>query len=266
MALILVLHLSKPAALRLDGTATYMDVSAGRIHVNSSADCGVNLNGTPTVIAQKLTVCGGCCGTINGPVEEGAPIEPDPLAGLPDPTGLALPLGQQGQITGPGTYQPGRYPWGVDMNGGTALLMPGIYSFGNGGGSVGLDLKSDSTLVGTGVMIFMEQAARVNITGSGAGLLLTPPTSGTYDGVILFSHRNNIAKNACNLGGGGTLDVQGTVYVPSGQLDIAGTPGKKIGRIIVNLLNVSGNSGFIITGLGVPPPNPPPPEYVFLVE
>jgi Flp pilus assembly protein TadG len=262
--LILVLHPTKANAMRMDGTSASMDVLAGTVHVDSTNDCAIQLNGTPTLVAKKVTTCGDMCGTITSPFFKHEPYQPDPLAGLPYPTGLALPLGPSGQITGPGTYQPGRYPKGINMNGGVAILQPGIYSIGGQGGSVGIDLKGDSIIQGNGVMLFIEQGARVDIGGSGAGAVLTPQLSGTYMGVTIFSHRQNSSNKAVSIGGGGIFDVAGTIYVAGGTLDMSGTPGKKIGRMVVNELAVSGTCGFTMTGINVPPPTGP--DYVFLVQ
>lgn len=266
--LILVLDLTRAAALRLSGTSALMDVLAGTVHVNSNDACAVRMDGSPVLLAQQVRIVGNICGTTTSPVVTGAAVEPDPLAGLPYPSGLPLPLGAQGKITSGGSFGPGRYPRGIDMSGGTAILQPGVYSFGNGGNSVGINLTGSAMLEGTGVMLFIEQGARVSIGGNGAGMRLSPPTSGTYQGVTLFFHRSPSPSNgnniACRIGGGGLFDVRGTIYVARGHLDMAGTPGKKIGRIIVNTLEVNGTAGFVITGLDVPPPTGP--NYVYLVE
>jgi Flp pilus assembly protein TadG len=268
--LILVLDLTAPGALRMDGASALMDAAAGTVHVNSNKSNAVLLNGSPQLIAQKLSIVG----DINGSaplvpiIQTGASIKVDPLLALPYPdpdptTGLPMPkpLGPAGGITTPGVYAPGSYPQGMDLNGGVVTLLPGRYSFGGSG----IDLEGNATVIGTGVMIFLEKNAFVDISGSGAGMTLTPEISGIYQGVSLWLHRQTVSSKACQIGGGGIFDLQGTLYVPKAKLDMSGTPGKKLGSIIVNTLNVSGTCGFTITGIGIPPP-PPQPEYVFLVQ
>lgn len=260
--LILVLDLSRQGALYLQGSAS-MSVPTGTVHVNSNNYCAVDLQGAVTLSAQRVDIVGNICGSTSSPVSTGELVEPDPLIGLPYPSGLALPLGPQGKITIGGTYSPGRYPRGIDMLGGTATLLPGEYSFGNGGGSKGIDLRGTALVTGDGVMLHIEQGARVDVSGGG-GMQLKPPASGVYQGVTLFHHRNNITSNAFRVRGGGQFDVAGTLYIPRGHLDLGGNPGKKIGRIVVNTLECIGNAGFTITGLNVPPPTGP--KYVYLVQ
>jgi Flp pilus assembly protein TadG len=272
--LILVLDLAVPKALRLDGSSATMDATAGTVHVNSDKPNAVELNGSPTLIAQKLSMVGNISGSapLVPIIQPGAAIKIDPLLSLPYPdpdpnTGLPMPkpFGPSGQIIAAGTYSPGSYPKGINLNSGTAVLLPGRYSFGSMAGTKGIDLKGSALVTGVGVMIFVDKNAVVDISGSGAGMTLTPQSSGTYQGVTLFCHRLNSGNKACSIGGGGIFDLQGTLYVPKGHLDMSGTPGKKIGSIIVNTLEVSGTCGFTITGIGIPPP-PPQPEYVFLVQ
>jgi hypothetical protein len=45
---------------------------------------------------------------------------------------------------------------------------------------------------------------------------------------------------------------------------MSGNASRTIGRILVWRLDISGNAGYVITGLGVPPSTEPP--HVFLVK
>jgi hypothetical protein len=244
--LLLALDLNRPAALFLGGASPSLDATAGWVHVNSSDPCAVETSIAASLTAHELTVRGDVCGPVNAPVQTGHPVQAEPFAGLPYPSGLPLPLGPNGQITAPGTYQPGRYPKGFNMNGGVANLQPGIYSIGGQGGSVGVDLKGDSMIQGGGVMLFIEQGARVDIGGSGAGASLTPQPSGTYAGVAIFSHRQN-AGNVISLGGGGVLEIDGAVYAVGGHVTIAGPQSKKLGRVIARTVEIADGT-LVVTG------------------
>src|SRR5262249_18433114 len=121
--LILVLNPHKPASLRLDGGA-FMDVFAGTIQVDSDDACAFRVNGSSGLMeSQRTRVVGDACldvpSNLTGDLITHSPYVPDPLANLPEPTSAGLP--DYGGIFGPGTYAPGYYPDGIQMNGGTAV-------------------------------------------------------------------------------------------------------------------------------------------------
>ena len=253
--LILVLHPSNRGALQING-GPYMNVQAGTIQVDSSHACAFLVNGVSGLLeAQRTRVVGGACidpGTLTGDLITGCPYVPDPLAMLAEPTTVGMP--DRGQITAPGTYDPGYYPRGVDVSGGTITLNPGIYVFGGQGHSRGIQLTGDAFLRGLGVLVYMQAGARIEITGSGAGMQLAPMASGIYHdaGVTVFQGRTSTSGS--RITGGGVFEVRGTYYVPNGLLEIGGDTTRRIGRIIVNELLLFGNSQFLITGEDVPPP------------
>jgi len=207
----------------MNGTPDLL-VPGGRVHVESSAGCALTLNGNAILEAARVTVRGTACapgGAISGPLEEGAGPVPDPLADLlPAPSdweslraSLPQPEGQERQDQEGGTYTPGEYPGGIDLTGNkTAVLEPGLYMVGD------LRLRANAVLTGDGVMLLIDQGGRVDVAGGGASLILTAPTSGPFEDVALFHHRANDASNAVKIRGNGTLDIEGTVYVPAGPL------------------------------------------------
>jgi len=253
--LILVLDPAKRGGLQING-GPYMNVQAGTIQVDSNHACAFLVNGVSGLLeAQRTRVVGGACidpGTLTGDLITGCPYVPDPLAGLAEPATLGMP--DRGEIVAPGTYEPGFYPRGVDLSGGTVDLNPGIYVFGGQGHSRGIQLTGDAFLRGFGVLVYVQAGARIEITGSGAGLQLTPMSSGIYHdaGVTVFQGRTSTGGS--RITGGGVFDVRGTYYVPNGLLEIGGDTTRRIGRIIVDELLLFGNSQFLITGEDVPPP------------
>ena len=261
--LILVLHRTQRGSLLFDG-GVIMDVRAGTVQVDSSHGCAFNVNGSIGIMeAQRTRVVGGACLTpsnLTGDLIEGSPYVPDPLAGLAAPSTIGMP--NRGGITAAGTYDPGYYPDGINMNGGIARLNPGIYVFGNNAPAKGIDLKGDAFLEGERVLLYMEPGAAVNTGGSGAGMRLTPMISGTYWGVTVFMARTGSADAVIT--GGGVFDVKGTFYVPNGDIEMRGDVTRLVGRIIVDTLTVRGNSTFVITGDDLPPPEGP--LFVYLVN
>ena len=258
-ALVLILDPTGSNALRINGT-NYLYVPSGRIHANSSSACGIGLVGTPAIVALRTTVVGGACypaGTITGgPVIEDSDVLLDPLAStLPTtPTwnafksAMPTPLGPAGKITTGGTFTPGYYPQGLDVTSTAVVnLQPGSYMFG-----ADVKLGGSAMVYGTGVTIFYDKNVTLDISGSGAGMSLTPPAEGPFKGLTYFMHRQSTSPALCKIGGGGLFHVEGIIYVPSGELVMGGTPGKEIGAILVKTARTEGTTGYTITGKGVP--------------
>jgi len=271
-ALVLILDPTGNDALRINGTNSLF-VPTGRIHANSSSACGIGLVGTPTMVAARTTVVGGACfpaGSITGPVIEDSDVVPDPLASvLPTvaswnifKASLPTPLGGAGKITTGGSYDPGYYPKGMDVTSTSVVnLKPGSYVFGDD-----VKLGGSAIVRGTGVTLFIDKSKTLDISGSGAGMELSPPgSSSPFYGVTLFFHRQTTGSNVAKIGGGGVFRVEGVVYVPNGELVMGGTPGKELGGIIAWRASTAGTTGFTVTGKGLPP-FPSGPKNAFLVE
>jgi Flp pilus assembly protein TadG len=262
--LILVLDPHAPRALLMDGGA-HMDVYAGIIQVDSDDGCAFRMNGTSGLMeSQRTKVVGGACvdlvNNLQGDLITGAPYVPDPLASLPEPVSPGMT--NYGEITAPGTYSPGYYPNGINLNSGIAALLPGVYFIGKGGSARGISLGGSALITGVGVTIYTEPGATITTTGSGSGMVLKPPSSGIYNGVTIFQARTG--RSESTIGGGGLFDITGTYYVPNGTLDMHGDVTRRVGKMIVNKLNISGNAQYIVTGEDTPPYVGP--LFVFLVK
>ena len=254
--LILVLDPTGAEALHFNGGIT-MDVEAGTIHVDSSHGCAFEVDGSSGLLmAQRTRVVGNVCippSSLTGDLITGSFYVPDPLAGLPAPIAGGMP--DYDRITAAGTYNPGYYPRGITVNGGTIELNPGVYYIDRG-----ITLTGNTLLRGSGVCLYL--ASQDFRTTGGSGVVISPPTSGTYAGISYFQARTN--TTASSIGGTGAFDIRGTIYFPNATFGMSGNASRTIGRIIVWRLDISGNAGYVITGLDVPPPTDPP--HVFLVR
>jgi Flp pilus assembly protein TadG len=236
-------------ALDMRGTSDLL-VPTGKVHLNSTADCGLSMSGTPTLIASSISVGGTACannGTLTGALIEGAPPLADPLAQIPAPSfsAPAKPV-----IGGSGTYQPGYYG-GIDMTQGTATLAPGVYVIGGRG----IRLTGTARLQGDGVMLYLPKPADFEIMGC-ANVRLTGPQSGVYQGVTLFQDRTTATSN--DIGGNATVDVEGACYLYCSSLDVDGncsSPKAAIGQIIAWSMQLAGSAEVEVTGLGLRPPS-----------
>jgi Flp pilus assembly protein TadG len=249
-AVILVLDPTRQGAFDMRGNAR-MEAPGGRLHIDSSHSCAMSMNGNPNTVrlsAAQISVVGGACipnGATNPAPRTGADYEPDPLASVPQPDPSSMPI--RGGITSGGTYQPGYYPQGINFNKSVANLNPGIYVLG----PPGVNLQGSALVRGEDVMLFLALGAKLTISGNSAGMDLSAPDAGTYQGITVFQHRQN--SLAAEVSGGGLFDLRGTMYLKAGHLEMDGNVDRRIGRIIVNTQLLRGNGRYIITGEGLPP-------------
>jgi hypothetical protein len=257
--LIMVLDPSDDGALSLSGGVA-LDVGDGVIQVNSSDPCAIDMNGSPVLSAAETIVVGSACsgsGTIGGTLTPNAPAEPDPLADIL-PTvaewdalkaSLPKPKGAHGKIDKGGNFKPGYYPAGLKLNNTMSVTLdPGTYMFGAGATMVG-----SAVLAGDGVTLLFDLGAKLDV-GGGASLVLTPPDAGSFEGLTMMFHRGSTAANACAIGGNGDISIEGTLYCPSGGVQLKGTGGaQSYGQIVCDHLALSGNA--TITGAGIVPPD-----------
>ena len=259
-AAVLVLNPTMQKAIDIRGNAD-LYVPYDGIQVNSSGSEAMWMNGEPNVPrvrARRIDVHGNYrvpTGSCYPTPDPGAPVVPDPLASLPYPNKAAMP--NRGSITAAGTYDPGWYPGGIDFNGGTAHLEPGVYVLG----PPGINVHGSALLEGDGVMLFLDLGAQMTISGTSPGLDIGGPTSGTYEGVVVFQHRANAL--ACDISGTGLFEVRGTLYLAAGGISMDGNVDREVGRIIVDRLQLRGTADYTITGIGHPPQGP---KSSFLVQ
>lgn len=261
-ALILVLEPTGSSSLLMNG-GSILDVESGTIQVNSRAGCALQKNGASGEIrAQRTRIVGTACGAsgITGDVIEGSPLVADPLASLAEPNPTSLGLTAQSPITGAGNYAPGYYAGGIDMSGGTATLQPGVYVIGNQNPGQGINLSGTAQLNGTGVLVFLQNGARLRSVG-GSGITITPATTGAYAGISFFQARGNALTASIN--GTGSWNLGGTMYLPAGTFSMGGNVGRTIGRIITGRLDISGNGTYQVVG---PLPPPTTPNFVYLIQ
>jgi hypothetical protein len=253
---ILVLNPTAPGAMTLNGNGS-MVVSGVPTIVDSNAPNAVVSTGGANVTSPEFDITGvpgvSGSGSWTGNVLSGQTPVPDPLAYLaePDPNVLA----QQGKNNGLNiagnsaktvTIWPGVYNGGIKVSGQvTLVMMPGIY-YMNGGG---FSFTGQGNLNAQGVMIFNAPQSNsdvININGNG-NIVLTPPTSGIYQGISLFQERT--ATNTIYITGNGTSTMAGTFYAQHGILNVTGNgTGDVIGsQYISDQVVVGGGGSFAVS-------------------
>lgn len=196
---------------------------------------------------------------------EGAPYVPDPLRDLvppPIPTDAAgnYIVANPNKITTTCTLNPGYYPRGIEVTttGTTITLNPGTYWLGGGdppGNQVDGLFMNGGALIGHGVLIYLTKDyvnpggkwARLDISGNviaditPPGDEVTPKIIDGLLGVTIWQDRSNTA-NTARLGGGGGMDISGTLYFPNNHVYLAGNPGKAGNQILCGSMEVFGRA------------------------
>ena len=183
-------------------------------------------------------------------VNGGARVE-DPLGSLPEPS-----CGNQtGRLLG-GVYQPGNYG-GSNIALGAGSLAPGIYCIDEPRGT---SFSGNDVLQGSGVTLYFKRGglsftgnAYMDISapygtpahpGNCLGTAGDPKASCTYNGIAIFSARDNTSE--INVKGNGNNALEGMVYAISGTLNTSGGGSSAdeaaiLGQVIVK--NVTNNGG-----------------------
>jgi hypothetical protein len=165
---------------------------------------------------------------------------PDPLAGLPAPSTTGLPTNP---APAGGVYSPGIYTNQFTAGG---TLSPGIYVL-----QKGLCI-TNGNLAGNGVLLYITGSAAcdtgtyaLGIAGNGT-VTLTPPTSGDYAGITVWSTSTAPLLIAGN--GSGTT-VSGVIYAPNASQVTLGTGNGSfvIGSVIAPNI-VAGGNGNVCVG------------------
>jgi hypothetical protein len=114
-------------------------------------------------------------------------------------------------------------------------------------------------------MIFNAGSGNDNINLGGLGQWsLTPPTSGTYQGISIFQSRDTASTETTSiLRGNGGSGVTGTIYAPTTKLRLTGNGTQTLGsQLICRELEMDGNGYFTIDWTAAKAPQPPVIELV----
>lgn len=192
------------------------------VHVNSANTEAIYVNSGSKIAATSVCVTGGYrlnSGSTSTPTpQKGCPVNPDPLASLPEPsyggctvTDLVVDVGQTR------TLSPGVYCKKLEIqNNATVYLKPGIYFFPD----AELIVNAGGKLIGDEVMLFFNNAHGFLNANSFGRVQLKAPTSGTYAGIVLFQSRASTSWSAPPhiVNSDSSSYLQGSIYVPNGKL------------------------------------------------
>lgn len=240
---LLVLNPSVSEAFYQQGSAD-VRLQGCALHVNSTSATALVTQGSTTTKASSICVAGGYTGSgfTPAPVPGCAPLA-DPLADLPEPaeppcTDHNVSL-DGGQLASNCTYT-GNVSFKK-----TNTLQPGLFYFK--GATV--SLSGNASVNGQGVTFFLDKTSRLDLGGNGS-LSLSAPTSGTYAGIAIFQSDQAALSVTHTLRGTSDLSVDGTIYLPTSTLSMAGSGSvsnpAKLGRVIVGRMSLQGSPAFSI--------------------
>lgn len=210
-----------PTAVTMSGSSTIRTTGGAKTNIVASGASAVVTSGTAAITpAPNLGV--------TAMADPFASMSP-PTVGSCDHTGAVV-------VTSNTTLSPGTYCGGIITSGTqTITLSPGLYII-----KQGITESGSPTFTGTGVTLYFNSGG---ITGSGSGTFnLSAPTSGTWQGVVLFEDRTN--TSGITLSGSTGTQVSGLVYMPKGNLTYSGYSGTSgvTTTLVVNAVTFSGTS------------------------
>jgi len=207
--------------LSITGSANIQIPTCGIIDDSNSGNA-LRVRGNATVSAQSIGVVGGVS-VRGGATVTPAPVTPivaasDPLSFLSAPTVPTICLPNPNFNNGSHTLTPGCYT-GLSA-GGTASLTLGSGQYLINGT---LNLASTVTLTGTNVTLVLLGSSTFP---ANTAMNLTAPTTGTYNGVLIYQPLSNTNSLALTENSGATLN--GIVYAPGAAVTITGNSGSSI--------------------------------------
>ena len=242
---LIVLNETASGALSANGQPELSVI--GGIYVNSGHATAMTVGNASFSASEGMAIVGSSPGYTKGPQGivsplpvTGAPSLIDPMLTLAEPT--RPPGACVNSDTGSGqihTIDPGVYCHIIVTSQGILTMNPGLYYIDGGEFTV----QSGGQVTGFGVMIYLSAGSTTLI--GGGGVHLTPPDSGDYQGLVIFTSRIN--TSVITIIGGGEIQVVGTIYSPAGTLSLSGASGSDGDlsidtQVIVNQLELGGNA------------------------
>ncbi|WP_426442474.1 TadE/TadG family type IV pilus assembly protein [Bradyrhizobium genosp. P] len=227
---------------------TQLNLINCNLYDNSNAGSALNVTGTATISANMVGVVGGVSGassitTTNG-IRTGIRAMADPYANVTPTMPTWCDYSNKFNVKGTTTLSPASYCGDISVAAGATLtLNPGIYYF-NG---ANLSVAGNATITGTGVtLVFTGSPGNWGSAtiGSNANVSLTAPTSGVTAGIAIYGDRRIPVGTSFSLTGGGTQNLQGAIYLPTGALSFSGGNGTSTTctQIIADTISIVGSS------------------------
>lgn len=276
---LVALNRTASGALSITGTGDITIHHAGA-YVDSSSSSAARITGTGSFTIDQsgyyLYIVGGYqrtgTGNFSPTPKTGQSLLIDPFTDYPllpptNPGGTCTTVSLSGTTSR--TINPGVYCSITNSGTGTLTLNPGNYWITSGGLSVTgtgdviadnvvMDIEGGNcALTGNGdvhaygsIFFMGPSAGSFSISGNG-NLLVQAPTSGQYEGMMLYVDPDN--HNTVSLtGNGSTTDFYGTTYAPSSAVALKGNGSLNTlhAQVVGDTVTVSGNGDIYISFCG----------------
>lgn len=225
------------------------------VAANSAGSAAIYLEGSSWLGGSPLSTVGGI-DSAGGNYPSGTDLQPyglsqtDPIAGrnleVPAEPAACTATGFEISPNQTMTISPGRYCNGLALKG-DVVMAPGVYIVDRGSFYVG----SHANVIGEGVTIVLtgsasSDVATIEIAG-GSDLDLRAPTAAEdpyWQGILFFQDPMASSSLLSEIAGGSSLDLEGVVYMPSGDLRFAGNSGQHADclMIVVNRVTLTGDT------------------------
>lgn len=182
-------------------SSTQLDANCG-VQVNSRHSEALYMESSSNIDAGVIGITGNYvnlvgAGALSPTPTTGIPPAPDPLGSLEAPTVGTCNLTNYRRASGTVVINPGVYCGSIMLeNDASVVLNPGVYILcgPSDGSAYGLQLKGNSRLSGSGVMIYLTACGttwpfRPIKIESNARLDLSAPTSGPFSGIVFYQDR-----------------------------------------------------------------------------
>ena len=211
---------------------------------------GVNLTAPEMKVAGNYSVSNGATMNVTTVATGTSATTPDPYANLSIPTfsgcdhmnySVSNMMGMKTVTLNPGVYCNGLSISGknvnVTMNPGTYIINSGSFDIGNG-----------ATVSGSGVCVVLTSTSNSygTVGISGSTVTLTPPSSGSMQGVAICQDRRAPSTGSNTINGGSAVQISGSLYFPSQTLSYSAnnTTGSACSQLIADKVNFTGSAGF----------------------
>ncbi|MGO9254814.1 MAG: pilus assembly protein TadG-related protein [Bryobacteraceae bacterium] len=201
--------------------------SNGAAAIDSSGGAITTSGTAKTNIVGQWTHSGG---TITPAPILGASLPSDPFLSMTAPTAGSC-IGGVSLSSGTQTISPGTYCGAISVSGGTLTLNPGLYYLEDGISVAGGAIQSS----GGGVTFYNEGGS---FDMSGGTITLNAPTSGTWQGILLFQSRTNSSGVSFS---GGTQTYSGAVYAIDSGFSFSGGTYTNV-TFVIKTISISGGT------------------------
>ena len=221
-------------------SSTAFDITGGTVNLNSAK---ANVHATSV---SPWPPSGGTVSPGISSVLFGQNAVSNPISGLTAPT-ASSPCILDPSITDSGTHtlNPGTYCTGITIKSGSIKLNAGLYYLTSGSFKVSGTNTNSPVDATSGVTLYFppSSSGTLSVTG-GAGLNLTAPSGGSYDGIAVWKEASNHSSPPTDSAAwtGSNVVINGVLYMPYTALTYTGGTTAENATIVAGTFTTTGGT------------------------